>query len=41
MKNLYAKNFNDADEVKTPPKAKAQILKLGNVNASKIVLEAG
>ena len=41
MKNLYAKNFNDADEVKTPPKAKAQIVKLGNVNASKIVLEPG
>ena len=41
MKNLYAKNFDDADEVKNPPKAKAQIVKLGNVNASKIVLEPG
>ena len=38
MKNLYAKNFDDADEVKNPPKAKAQIVKLGNVNASKISL---
>ena len=35
MKNLYAKNFDDADEVKNPPKAKAQIVKLVNVNASK------
>ena len=41
MKNLYAKNFDNADEVKNPPKAKAQIVKLGNVNASKIVLEPG
>ena len=27
MKNLYAKNFDDADEVKNPPKAKAQIVR--------------
>ena len=38
MKNLYAKNFDDADEVKNPPKAKAQIVKLGNVDIfSKVV----
>ena len=39
MANLYSKNFNDADEVKNPPKAKVQVVKLGNVNASKLVLE--
>ena len=38
MSKLYAKNFNDADEVKNPPKASVQVVKLGNVNASKIVL---
>ena len=41
MSKLYAKNFNDADEVKNPPKATVQVVKLGNVNASKIVLEPG
>ena len=30
MANLYSKNFNDADEVKNPPKAKVQVVKLGN-----------
>ncbi|NBT88787.1 MAG: cupin, partial [Flavobacteriaceae bacterium] len=24
MSNLYAKNFSDADEVKTPPKARVE-----------------
>ena len=33
MANLYAKNFSDADEVKNPPKAKVEVVKLGNVNA--------
>ena len=33
------KNFSDADEVKNPPKAKVEVVKLGNVNASKLVLE--
>ena len=41
MKKLYAKNFADADEVKTPPKAKVEVVKLGNVNASKLILEPG
>ena len=41
MANLYSKNFNDADEVKNPPKAQVQVVKLGNVNASKLVLEPG
>ena len=40
QKNV-AKSFNDADEVKNPPKAKVQVVKLGNVNASKLVLEPG
>ena len=25
MANLYAKNFSDADEVKTPPKARVEV----------------
>ena len=37
MANLYAKNFSDADEVKNPPKAKVEVVKLGNVNASKLM----
>ena len=41
MANLYAKNFSDADEVKTPPNARVEVVKLGNVNASKLVLEPG
>ena len=41
MENLYAKNFYDADEVKNPPKARVEVVKLGNVNASKLVLEPG
>ena len=41
MANLYAKNFSNADEVKNPPKAKVEVVKLGNVNASKLVLEPG
>ena len=41
MVSLYSKNFNDADEVKNPPKAKVQVVKLGNINASKLVLEPG
>ena len=36
MSNLYAKNFSDADEVKTPPKARVEVVKLNNVNASKL-----
>ena len=41
MSNLYSKNFDDADEVKTPPKAKVDIVKLGNINASKLVVISG
>ncbi len=32
MANLYAKNFNDADEVKNPPKAKVEIIKLSQIS---------
>ena len=41
MQTLFSKNFNDADEVKNPPKAKVEVVKLGNVNASKLVLQPG
>ena len=41
MANLYSKNFEDADEVKEPPKARVEIVKLGNVNASKLVVQPG
>ena len=41
MSNLYSKNFDDADEVKTPPKARVDIVQLGNINASKLVLQPG
>ena len=41
MANLYSKNFNDSDEVKKPSKAKVEVVKLGNINASKLVLEPG
>ena len=29
MSNLYSKNFDNADEVKTPPKARVDIVQLG------------
>ena len=38
MDKLYAKNFSNADEVKSPPKARVEVVKLGNVNASKIFI---
>ena len=41
MSNLYAKNFSDADEVKTPPKARVEVVKLNNINASKLVWSQG
>ena len=41
MANLYSKNFENADEVKEPPKARVEIVKLGNVNASKLVVQPG
>jgi hypothetical protein len=41
MSNMYKKSFNDADEVKTPPNAHVSVVKLGTMNASKMVLEPG
>ena len=41
MSNMFKKSFNDADEVKTPPKAHVSVVKLGTMNASKMVLEPG
>jgi hypothetical protein len=39
MDNLFSKNFSDADEVKNPPKARVEVVNLGNVNAFKLTLE--
>ena len=39
MVNLYAKNFTDAYQVKTPPNSRVEVVKLGNVNVSKLVLD--
>ena len=41
MANLYKKSFDDADEVKCPPKAHVEVVKLGNMNASRLVLQPG
>ena len=41
MPNLFVKSFRDADEVKTPDKTHAAVVKLGNVNATKVVLQPG
>ena len=41
MANLYKKAFRDADEMKTPPKAHVSVVKLGDMNASKLILEPG
>ena len=41
MTSLYKKSFSDADEVKSPPKAHVEVVKFGNMTASKIVLEPG
>ena len=41
MTSMYAKSFENADEIKTPPKAHVSVVKLGDMNASKMVLEPG
>lgn len=41
MTSMYKKSFNDADEVKSPPKAHVEVIKLGDMNASKLVLQPG
>ena len=41
MISMFAKSFDNADEIKTPPKAHVSVVKLGDMNASKMVLEPG
>ena len=41
MDTMFKKSFEDADEVKTPPKTHAATVKLGNINTTKVVLEPG
>ena len=36
MPSIVVKNFNNADEVRTPDKTKAEVVELGNVTAMKI-----
>ena len=36
MSNLYSKNFDDADEVKTPPKARGRYCKIRKYQCIKI-----
>ena len=41
MSNLSKKSFAQPDELKTPPKTNAAVVKLGNISASKLTLEPG
>ena len=41
MTNMFRKSFEDADEVKTPDKTHASVVKLGNVNVTKLILQPG
>ena len=41
MDSMFTKSFDNADEVKTPPKTHAATIKLGDISATKIVLEPG
>ena len=41
MSSIVVKNLNNADEVRTPDKTKAEVVELGNVTAMKITLEPG
>ncbi len=41
MESMFKKSFDEADEIKTPPKTHAATVKLGDINATKIVLEPG
>ena len=41
MDSMFTKSFDNADEVKTPPKTHAATVKLGDISATKIVLEPG
>ena len=41
MPNLFEKSFGDADEVKPPEKTRAEVVKLGNVNVTRLELQPG
>ena len=41
MPNLFTKSFNDADVVKSPEKTHAEVVKLGNVNVTRLELQPG
>ena len=41
MDSMFTKSFDDADEVKTPPKTHAATVKLGDISATRVVLEPG
>ena len=41
MNSMFTKSFDDADEVKTPPKTHAATVKLGDISATRVVLEPG
>ena len=41
MPNLFKKSFGDADEVKSPEKTRAEVVKLGNVNVTRLELQPG
>ena len=41
MSNMYKKSFDNPDEVRNPPKANAAVVQLGNINATKVILEPG
>lgn len=41
MTNMFRKSFDDADEVKTPDKTHAAVVKLGTVNVTKLELQPG
>ena len=41
MSSIVVKNFNNADEVRTPDKNKTEVLELGSVTAMEITLEPG
>ena len=41
MPNLFKKSFGDADEVKSPEKTRAEVVKLGNVNVTRLEFQPG
>ena len=41
MDSMFTKSFDDADEVKSPPRTHAATVKLGDISATRVVLEPG